>query len=349
MGDCHSFDPGSKFGFRPNDNPGPGALTSFNISANITQKLQEGRDIRAIPPYQSGLYNSGFSPASSSPLVENHSLLVENKTTDGFKQYLIAQNKRNAKGIMIYAKKYCHVLQQNDVSELLTISVTKRHHAMEALTALSTYWGCYDQWKKLRERYQLKWEGKDGLDVFKAIIDKEHNYPSMLQWLKDVCRKIPEEYANILIFNTLTGLRPSEACQSISLIQTDLSNYMKKEEGVLEQWKYPDLFIRNSKKAFISLVDDNVIQIAMNANNCGYTALSSYLKRRGLKMRMGHCRKIFATYVRMNGVEQEIVDLLQGRIPKSVFARHYFRPDFKDRNDKIRLLINSLKKEIATL
>src|SRR5581483_2484727 len=168
---------------------------------NITQKLQEGRDIRAIPPYQSGLYNSGFSPASSSPLVENHSLLVENKTMDGFKQYLIAQNKRNAKGIMIYAKKYC-------------------------------------------------------LDVFKAIIDKEHNYPSMLQWLKDVCRKIPEEYANILIFNTLTGLRPSEACQSISLIQTDLSNYMKKEEGVLEHWKYPDLFIRNSKKAFVSLVDD---------------------------------------------------------------------------------------------
>jgi intergrase/recombinase len=41
-------------------------------------------------------------------------------------------------------------------------------------------------------------------------------------------------------------------------------------------------------------------------------------------MNMAYCRKVFATYLRSNGVEQETIDLLQGRTPKSVFAKHYF-------------------------
>jgi intergrase/recombinase len=44
-------------------------------------------------------------------------------------------------------------------------------------------------------------------------------------------------------------------------------------------------------------------------------------------MQMKYCRKIYASYLRQNGgIESEIVDLLQGRVPRTVFARHYFRP-----------------------
>ena len=57
-------------------------------------------------------------------------------------------------------------------------------------------------------------------------------------------------------------------------------------------------------------------------------------------MNMAYCRKIFATHLRNNGIEQEIIDLLQGRTPKSVFARHYFRPDFN--HDRIKEAIDSL-------
>jgi intergrase/recombinase len=55
---------------------------------------------------------------------------------------------------------------------------------------------------------------------------------------------------------------------------------------------------------------------------------------------MAYCRKIFATHLRTNGVEQEIIDLLQGRAPKSVFARHYFKPDLN--HQKIKDTIDSL-------
>jgi intergrase/recombinase len=59
-----------------------------------------------------------------------------------------------------------------------------------------------------------------------------------------------------------------------------------------------------------------------------------------MEMNMAYCRKIFATSLRTHGIEQELIDLLQGRAPRSVFARHYFRPDLN--YDKIRTIIKSL-------
>lgn len=62
-------------------------------------------------------------------------------------------------------------------------------------------------------------------------------------------------------------------------------------------------------------------------------------------MNMNYCRKIFATYLRTKGIEQEIIDLLQGRISKSIFVRHYYKPDFfKDNNKRIGQHLNNLLK-----
>ena len=65
----------------------------------------------------------------------------------------------------------------------------------------------------------------------------------------------------------------------------------------------------------------------------------------GMEMHMNYCRKIFATYLRNNGPEQEIIDLLQGRLPKSVFVRHYYRPDL-GRFKKIRHLLDNLYNQL---
>jgi hypothetical protein len=117
----------------------------------------------------------------------------------------------------------------------------------------------------------------------------------MLSWLKNAIAQIPKPYANILIYNTLTGLRPTEACQSIALIQSDLQNYLNKDKMILEHYKYPEIYIRKSKKAFISIVDNDIIRIGQESANCGYNALRNYLVRRKLGMNMLYCRKIFAT------------------------------------------------------
>lgn len=344
MGDCHSSDPGSKVGSTPTDSPGPGALTFPNNRAYAARELQQNRESRAIPPYWTGLQGTA-QPAPTSPLVENSSLLVENKI-EGFKHYLSAQGRRNSKQVLLCAKRYGHILQTGNASELLTISGFKRHHAMEALVALSKYLGCYDQWLEIKERYQLKWTTQDSLEIFNSLINSEKDFSSMMVWLRSVCSKIPDDYANILLYATLVGLRPNEVCQSISLIQTDFDNYLRRDTMVLEHYKYPAIFIRNSKKAFISIASNQIIQLAKDANNCGYNALRNYLKRRGLDMQMGYCRKIFGTYLRINGIEQEVIDLLQGRLPRTVFARHYFRPDFEQNCKRITEILKSLQQNI---
>jgi len=44
-------------------------------------------------------------------------------------------------------------------------------------------------------------------------------------------------------------------------------------------------------------------------------------------------------------IEYEIIDLLQGRVPKSVFARHYFNPSLEYR-DKVSRALDNLKQQI---
>jgi intergrase/recombinase len=217
---------------------------------------------------------------------------------------------------------------------------------MKALAAFSKYIGCYDKWKETRNRYQLRWTSPNGLEALNAILaGTKGNYSSMVSWLKNACSKLPKSYSNILLFDTLTGLRPDEACKSISLIQKEENNYLKKDVMMLEHFKYPNIFIRRTKKAYITIVTDPIMELAKQSLECSYNALRLALRRRALEMNMSYCRKIFATYLRMNGIEQEIIDLLQGRAPKSVFVRHYFRPDYQ--YNRIRESINSLYRSLS--
>jgi hypothetical protein len=56
-------------------------------------------------------------------------------------------------------------------------------------------------------------------------------------------------------------------------------------------------------------------------------------------MQLKYSRKIFASYLRQNGkIESEIVDLLQGRVPRTVFARNYFRPSIEYRSRVLQAL-----------
>jgi hypothetical protein len=279
---------------------------------------------------------------NSSPLIEN--------SIEEFRRYLVTQGRRNTKQILICCKRYGYILQTNNASELLTISPARRHHAMEALAALAKYQGRYDQWLLIKQRYQLKWSDKDSLDIFKSIIDANNEYSAMVSWLKGVCQAVPKGYANILLYDTLVGLRPAEACDSISLTQNGEIDrgYLNMDMMVLEHYRYPSIFIRNSKKAFISIVNEDIISLAKDANNCGYAALRNYLKRRQLDMHIGYCRKIAGTYLRIKRIESETIDLLQGRISRTVFARHCFRPDFEEQCKRIRDELASLMRVIIS-
>jgi Archaeal phage integrase len=213
---------------------------------------------------------------------------------------------------------------------------------------LSKYLGCYDKWKGIKERYQLKWSNEDSLETFSMFTNGEQNYSSMMEWLKNCCSKLSSSYSNILLFNTLTGLRPDEACKAIQIIQKEEDKYVRKDLMILEHYKFPDVFIRRTKKAYISIVTDSILETARLSANCGYNALRLAVKRKKLDMNMAYCRKIFATYLRTHGIEQETIDLLQGRSPKSVFARHYFKPTFSEERKKVIVRLENLYREIKS-
>jgi hypothetical protein len=201
-----------------------------------------------------------------------------------------------------YAMKYTRILQTGDARELLELSHEKRIHIMKSLSAISKYTGHYDRWQQIRQSFQLKWSNGDSLQAFSSIFNKEKDLDHMLSWLRDTCSKLPQRYASVLVFNTLTGLRPSEAYMSIGLIHNNMENYLNDDRKILEHFRFPH-FIRRTKKAYISIVNDHTLEIARSAHKeVTYNQLKLQFKGEDIgSIHMLFCRKIFATCLRIQG------------------------------------------------
>ena len=129
----------------------------------------------------------------------------------------------------------------------------------------------------------------------------------MLAYVKDTMKILPTDCANTFFFATLLGLRADEVCKSISLVKQGVTEYYNKVKGILEHYKHKSIFIRRSKKAYISLVDDDILILAKQACE-SYNVIQCYLERRNVAMKMGYCRKIFCTWLRQTGIESEFID-----------------------------------------
>jgi intergrase/recombinase len=272
----------------------------------------------------------------------------DNEFWVNYKEYLLKNlSKKVAQDRFAYSKKYYDVLITENAANIIILQKEKKIHVMKALAVLSKYIGCYDKWSIIREKYQLKWTGTDNLSQFHHMFDEDENINTMMTWLKDAYRLVPKQYGNILLFNTLTGLRPIEVFHSLHFIGSFAQNYINPELMILEHFKFPSVFIRRTKNAYISIISDLIIKIANDCGNFSYRSLKRILKINNMPMNMSYCRKIFVTYLRINGIESEIIDLLQGRIAKSVFAKHYFKPDSNSYN-KVRILLDKLYTDIST-
>ncbi len=63
-------------------------------------------------------------------------------------------------------------------------------------------------------------------------------------------------------------------------------------------------------------------------------------------MNMHLCRKVFASWLRnKEGIQPEIIDLLQGRVSPSILTRHYLVAS-STLKDQVLEAVNRLKKEI---
>jgi hypothetical protein len=169
------------------------------------------------------------------------------------------QSKHSIRSKLNHGKRFYPILESHNAKELLSCSYKTRVHTMKALASLSKYMGCYDIWKEIVQRYQLKWsDSNKSIKVFNAIFQNDgNNYSSMLKWIKDVVAVLPTDYQNIILFNTLTGLRPDEAQKAIHLIKTNEIQYVDKERGILNHYQFSD-FLKTNKDAYLSIINDLV-------------------------------------------------------------------------------------------
>ena len=249
---------------------------------------------------------------------------------------------KTASDRLCYAKQYANSLPAN----LLQLPPNKRIHIMKALSCLARFTGQTEQWRSIRQRYSLTWStGTEKIDAFTRFFDSDKSLDTLLQWLRDALKLLPGKYGNLLLFCTLTGMRGSECVESVRLL-TAGGNYYNPERQILQHYLFPQIFIRRTKAIYISIVNEQIIGIAKNIGNTpSLNGLKRAIWHRKLSMHIKYCRKIYASYLKQCGIETEIINMLQGRIGKDIFLRHYYSPSV-DYRHKVLDAVEQLQKQI---
>jgi len=201
---------------------------------------------------------------------------------------------------------------------------------MRALASLSKYQGRYDRWQQIVKSHQLTWS--TGTDQFNQqwiqnMIDGTGQIDEMLTWLRDATARLPAPYCNALLCNAMTGLRVEENYECMKLIRSDRQNYVMERGGLylLLHYKHPEIFFRPTKKAFLSIVNKEGMQLLESAEPVNPNALRLAQNHRKLPCRTKWTRKIHNNVLKQAGLDSELVDVLAGRVPVTVFQRHYLK------------------------
>jgi len=253
--------------------------------------------------------------------------------------------------IKVYARQYHEVLFFPDKAyELMSLSKSKRHLVMCALSNLAKFLGLYEHWKDIIKRYGLKWEQRNSLETFLSLLNTNIN--DIQNWLHDALPLLPLKYRVALVYNALTGMRPSEACLSLKILarlneQNRLSEYYNQELCMLEHFRFKE-FLRGSKNVFISFVSHRLLKHALKVKfTQDYYSIQSYLKKKHIPLRARQLRQLYSTLLRNNGIPTEVIDLVQGRIGKGIFVRFYYKPLLQEVGQKILGIIKPLEQELV--
>jgi intergrase/recombinase len=177
----------------------------------------------------------------------------------------------------------------------------------------------------------------------------------MLQRIKEMIRLLPLFMAQIIKFGCLVGLRASEVLESVRLLTIGPNQYYNRERCTLEHFRFPQIFIRTTKKAYLSFITLEQLS-AIGVLDCKnpiptiptptHNAIRLACRKRSLKMDMRYCRKIFGSWLHsQSGIATEEIDFLQGRVNPSVFSRHYLTPS-QDLKSKVIEALEQLQPQL---
>ena len=262
-----------------------------------------------------------------------------------FKEWL---NKKYSKTwvptVFCYAKKY-HGMLNGNLRDLDSFSKSKKNHTLKALIALSKYLGVYEQFKVRIKSYGIKWGRQNSFQAFLRIMNVKEG---LMEWIKECMNVLDSSQALFVKFVVMSGLRKGEALNAFNMIvrlnqEGKLHEHYNLELESLEHFRFENVFIRGTKNAFFSFVPKRFIEQVAACKLISYSTLRKRLKRHGMKSRLNELRDYFATYMVHHGVIREEVDLLQGRVGRSIFMRHYFSPTVRDLKNRVLKAINEIE------
>ncbi|MCL2476024.1 integrase [Candidatus Bathycorpusculum sp.] len=226
------------------------------------------------------------------------------------------------------------------------IGTKGQRHKLCALANLAKYLNRYSQFKEQMHNAGLHWNNNDSaFKGFLSIFSKNHN--DVPKYLEDIWTALNWNEQIFVKFLAITGLRAGEGIDSFNLIielndKGRLGEYYNKESCVLEHFKYKELFLRKTKNTFISFVSPQFIEEICNASPVNYNIIQCRLKRLNKSLRFKELRSFNNTFIRKHNVLGELVDILAGRVPKSVFVRHYLGADMDELSKQVLMIQESL-------
>ena len=243
-----------------------------------------------------------------------------------------------------------HIDLIHNPSKMLALPDSQRQNVLKAMANLSKYLGIYEQYKRQLKGYGIKWNNQDiAFNAFLAIFSKKHD--TLPEYIKEITPLLYDNEKLFLRFLAITGLRKQEAITSFNMIiqlfrEGRLTDYYNEDLSVLEHFKYGKLFLRNTKNAYISFVSKAMIEDITNSKKVSYNAIHCRLLRRKIKLRLKELRSYNNSYLRKHGILSELVDVLAGRIPKSVFCRHYLGENMRNFSNQVLSISEDLEKSI---
>jgi intergrase/recombinase len=253
-----------------------------------------------------------------------------------------------ARDVIRYSKRYADALTNNNASKLLMFPKDKQRLVMAALSNLSKFLGVYQQWKDTIKNNGLKWSKVDTFESFMKIMNNKHS--DLLEWHTKASKVLKYDEKLYLKFMLLSGLRKNEGIQSFNLIISlsrngKLADYFNEDLSMLEHYKFKQ-FLRRTKNAYITFVPKHLIMQITDSQPVSYPAIRKCLERRGFKLRIKELRSYYASFMVRHNIISEEVDLLQGRVPKSVFVRHYLKENPKELKDRVLTALTQLEQTL---
>lgn len=129
-----------------------------------------------------------------------------------------------------------------------------------------------------------------------------------------------------------------------SKYQTD---YYNENNKLLEHFRYPKLFLRNSKNCYVSCVPKSLLDEISQSSKVSFIAIDKRLNKTNLPMRIKPLWSYYATEMIKLCLLSEQIDLIEGRIGKTIFLMHYFKENPKALSDRILEVLPTLEQSFA--